>query len=348
MSVLPDETFNPVAWRDGTVELLDQRKLPGEEVYLTLDTASAVAAAIRDMVVRGAPAIGIAAAYGVVLAASRAIKNNAGDWKQVIEPELQELSDSRPTAVNLHWALQRMRRCIDSLENDQADTLLQEAIAIHAEDTAANRRMGELGSELIGKTTGVLTHCNAGALATGGYGTALGVVRSLFATQKLDMVYACETRPWLQGARLTAWELQHDHIPVTVITDSAAASILKSGKISWVIVGADRVAANGDVANKIGTYGLAVMARHHGIRFMVAAPVSTIDPDTASGDAIQIEQRSGSELGYMGERKITPDDTKIYNPVFDITPADLVDFLVTERGYIERPNREKIQALLAS
>jgi methylthioribose-1-phosphate isomerase len=336
----------PVAWIDGAVEMLDQRLLPEKETYVRLESAGEVTRAIREMLVRGAPAIGIAAAYGVVLAAREAVRIGGTGWQRMIEPALRELAEARPTAVNLNWAISRMRRRMETLTADPEAGLLDEAMAIQAEDVAANKCMGDLGAGVVGRVEAVLTHCNAGALATGGYGTALGVIRSLHAQQNLAMVYACETRPWLQGSRLTAWELAMDRIPVTIITDSAAASLMRTGRIGWVIVGADRIAANGDVANKIGTYSHAVCARHHGIRFMVAAPVSTIDLNTASGADIPIEERDARELTHFGGRAIAPNLSLVHNPVFDVTPAELIDVIVTENGVIERPDREKIRRLM--
>ena len=338
----------PVSWVNDAVEMLDQRQLPERENYIRLETCQEISRAIRDMTVRGAPAIGIAAAYGVVLAARQAVQADARGWRQVIEPLLQELAEARPTAVNLNWAITRMRRLFETLGDDPEAALLAEARAIHAEDVAANHRMGELGAGIIGRTEAVLTHCNAGALATGGYGTALGVIRSLATADHLSMVYACETRPWLQGARLTAWEMTVDRIPVTLIADSTASSLMRDGKIVWVITGADRIAANGDVANKIGTYTHAVCARHHGVRFMVVAPTSTIDMDCSSGEHIPVEQRDGRELTHFADHLIAPNLAKTYNPVFDITPADLVDFIVTEKGVIERPNTDQIRTLMQS
>ena len=336
----------PVSWVNDAVEMLDQRLLPDRETYARLETAPEISRAIRDMLVRGAPAIGIAAAYAVVLAARQAVQTDPRHWQQVIEPLLAELAEARPTAVNLSWAIKRMRAQFTRLGNDPEAGLLAEARAIHAEDVAANHRMGELGADVIGRAEAVLTHCNAGALATGGYGTALGVVRRLFDSGNLAMVYACETRPWLQGARLTAWELTVDQIPATVIADSTAASLMRAGKVDWVIVGADRIAANGDVANKLGTYTHAVCARHHAVRFMVVAPTSTIDLDCSGGEQIPVEVRDGRELSHFAGQAITPNRARIYNPVFDITPADLVDFIVTERGVVERPNRDRIRSLM--
>jgi len=338
--------INAVAWVDGRVVMLDQRLLPSRECYLTYDTSSAVAEGIRDMVVRGAPAIGVAAAYGVVLAAAEAWRQSGGAWRTAIQPLLEELGRARPTAVNLRWAISRMSSVFDAIEDDPGPVLLSEARALHEQDRAANFLMGEIGAGIIGGSAGVLTHCNAGALATGGYGTALGVIRSAHRNYNLTDIYMCETRPWLQGARLTAWELARDHIPATLITDSTAAMLMGRGKISWVIVGADRIAANGDTANKIGTYSHALAARYHGLKFMVVAPTSTIDPATATGAAIPIEERSGAEFYSFAGTVMTPNETPIYSPVFDVTPAQLVDVLVTEKGAIHAPDRGKIAALL--
>jgi methylthioribose-1-phosphate isomerase len=307
-------------------------------------TAAETARAIEAMVVRGAPAIGIAAAYGVVLAArARRARCGAG-WRSEIDADLEELAAARPTAVNLSWALDRMRRRMRALGGvDPEVALLEEAAAIHAEDRAANRRIGELGAALIRGRTAVITHCNAGALATGGYGTALGVVRSAFAAGRVTRVYADETRPWMQGSRLTAWELAQVGVPVTVQADGAAASLMAEGGIGWVIVGSDRIAANGDVANKIGTYGLAVLARHHGVGFMVAAPTSTIDLGVARGADIPIEQRDPAEVLTCGGQRLVPDGVGARNPVFDVTPAALVDCIVTERGVVEHPTAERVR-----
>ncbi len=326
--------------------MLDQRLLPEQETYLRLETAQAVADAIRDMVVRGAPAIGIAAAYGVVMAAREAYQSDSKDWRISIESRLDQIAQARPTAINLKWAIERMRCKFTKIDDDPEPDLLKEALAIHEEDIAANHRMGEFGAEIIKDTENVLTHCNAGALATGGYGTALGVIRSAFANNIIKSVYASETRPWLQGARLTVWELAQDKIPVTLIVDSAAGYLMQTGKIGWVIVGADRIAANGDVANKIGTYTHAMSARHNGVGFMVAAPVSTIDLNTPSGKAIPIEQRNADELLEYAGKSIAPIGTNADNPVFDITPAELIDVIVTEKGVIRAPNEEKIRALI--
>ena len=342
---LPDKV-RALRWTGDHLSLLDQRLLPGREEYMAIRTSEDVINAIRDMAVRGAPAIGIAAAYGVVLAAREARDADPANWKNRISHQLQRLAEARPTAVNLRWAIARMQKRIEQCRTD-AD-LLAEAEAIHAEDIAANRRMGEAGAAYLKNARSVLTHCNTGSLATGGYGTALGVIRSAYSRRDIQSVYASETRPWLQGSRLTLWELQQDGIPATLVADSAAAHLMKAGKVSWVIVGADRIAASGDVANKIGTYAHAVNARHHGVGFMVVAPTSTIDPDTAGGDDIVIEERQGAELLTVAGQEIAPANSAAYNPVFDVTPAALIDVMVTETGVIERPDRDKIAALLGS
>ncbi|HJP97353.1 MAG TPA: S-methyl-5-thioribose-1-phosphate isomerase [Rhodanobacteraceae bacterium] len=321
------DSLRAVQWRGDHLHLLDQRRLPLAEEWLDCRDAAEVAQAIRDLVVRGAPAIGIAAAWGVVLAAQR------GD---PLAQALTTLRASRPTAVNLMWALDRMRERIAA--GADAAALAREAQAIQDEDLAANRSMGALGAALIEPGSGVLTHCNTGSLATAGYGTALGVIRAGRAAGNIARVYAGETRPWLQGARLTMWELQRDGIPATLIADSAASHLMKAGEVQWVIVGADRIAANGDTANKIGTYQLAIAARHHGIKFMVVAPSTTIDLAAADGDAIRIELRDPGELlGYGGQRTVVQ-GAEAWNPVFDVTPHELVDVLVTERGMIARPD----------
>ncbi|MGD8913326.1 MAG: S-methyl-5-thioribose-1-phosphate isomerase [Candidatus Thiodiazotropha sp.] len=339
-----------ILWRDGQLFLLDQRKLPGEVTFLELNSASETALAITEMVVRGAPAIGITAAYGVVLAGGMAFQSSPEDWKAAIKSDLECLRRSRPTAVNLFWALDRMEALIQVLpENENPrDGLLQEAVAIHKEDILANRRIGDLGASLLEADSGVITHCNAGALATGGYGTALGVIRSAYKRGLIRQVFADETRPWLQGARLTAWELLKDAIPVTLLADGAAAHRMAQGGIDWIIVGSDRIAANGDVANKIGTYNLAVAAKYHGVKVMVAAPTSTIDMGIASGSEIPIEVRGADELLSCGGRKIAADGAGVWNPVFDVTPAELVNAIVTERGVVHSPNEKKIGKLMAN
>jgi methylthioribose-1-phosphate isomerase len=318
---MPGEV-QPIRWRGDRLELLDQRLLPDQAVYVTCRSAADVAAAIRDMVVRGAPAIGCAAAFGVVLSRG--------------SPESFEvLAKSRPTAVNLFWALERMKKAQD---------LEAEAIAIYDEDLAANRAIGRLGAELIRERSRVMTHCNTGALATAGYGTALGVIRA--SKGKNISVIANETRPYLQGARLTAWELVQEGIPCTLITDSMAGHLMSKGEVDVVIVGADRVAANGDVANKIGTYPLAVLAKRHGIPFYVAAPLSTFDPKIADGSRIPIEERPAAEVtGYRGTRW-APEGVSVRNPAFDVTPAELITAIISEKGIASPPYRESIAALM--
>jgi methylthioribose-1-phosphate isomerase len=347
ISVTPDAA---VVWRNDRLYLLDQRALPLEERFIACVDASSTASAIHDMVVRGAPAIGITAAYGAVLAARERFAAYSSAWRGAFERDLEHLASARPTAVNLVWAIERLRARATGLPEDEDPTaaLLAVARAMHEADRADNRRMGAFGAGLIAAPTSVITHCNTGGLATGGWGTALGVVRSAYAAGRVLHVYADETRPWLQGARLTAWELVCDGIPSSLMADGAAAARMARGDIGWVIVGSDRIAANGDVANKIGTYGLAVAARHHGVRFMVAAPTSTIDPTTPSGAAIPIEERPDEEiLAYNGNRVAAP-GISAWNPVFDVTPAELVDVIVTERGVIEAPNTDKITAHLAA
>jgi len=342
------DSFLAIEWSRSRLHLLDQRRLPHEEVYLSYHDPVAVADAIRDMVVRGAPAIGITAAYAVVLSAQQHYKHSPGNWRALLDADVRLLAAARPTAVNLEWALQRMLARLVRAGADPVAELLDEARAIHAEDIAANRRMGEHGARLVKKGQSVLTHCNAGALATGGYGTALGVIRSAHAAGRLQQVYAGETRPWLQGARLTAWELLRDGIAVTLIADSAASHLMQGRHVQWVITGADRVASNGDVINKIGTYQLAVACRHHGIGMMVAAPLSTIDMDMPDGSAVTIEQRPADELLDFAGQPVAASGAVAWNPVFDITPAGLVDYLVTEEGVVAAPDREKLTALFAA
>jgi len=330
-------------WTGQGLEVLDQRKLPDETEYALCTTARQVAGAISQMQVRGAPAIGIAAAYGIALAARQRYRDTPEHWCQAIEEDFEVLSRSRPTAVNLFWALERMRKCMERLRQDPFPPLLAEALAIHQEDIAANRLMGTLGAELIGAARGVLTHCNTGSLATGGFGTALGVIRTLWRHTPPLQIYATETRPWLQGARLTLWELEQDRIPATLIADSAAAFLMRQEKIQWVIVGADRIAANGDCANKIGTFNLAVAAKRHGVRFMVVAPVSTIDWSLPHGDRIPIEERDEAELlpsHYHGNPAI-----QAWNPVFDVTPGELIDAIVTNQGVVSGPSTEAMRDL---
>ncbi len=347
--MIPDSHNNnsvcPILWQEDHLLLLDQRVLPLEMRYLEFQDAASVADAIRHMVVRGAPAIGVTAAYGVVLAARSAYQHDSENWPLLIQADLNRLAQSRPTAVNLHWALERMQEKFAGITGNPEPVLLAEAKCIHEEDINANRHMGLLGAALIADAPEVLTHCNTGSLATGGYGTALGVIRSAYAAGTLKRVYANETRPWLQGARLTAWELQQDNIPVTLIADSAANFLLSQGKVKWVIVGADRIAANGDVANKIGTYALAVAARHHGARMMVVAPLSTVDLKTATGADIPIEDRGPDEIVHVAGKRMAPEGINTWNPVFDVTPAALIDVIITERGVVQAPDRDKIARL---
>ena len=337
------DSVRAVEWRDDALMLLDQRRLPGETALLRLENVPAVVAAIRNMSVRGAPAIGVTAAYAMVLAARAIPDCEPAGWLAGMEAARARLAAARPTAVNLEWALAAMMAVAHEHPRDQ-QALLAEARRIHEADIAGNRRMGELGSALIEPGRAVLTHCNTGALATGGYGTALGVIRAAAAAGKITEVLVDETRPWLQGARLTAWELHREGVPARLIVDSAAPLFMASGDVGWVIVGADRVAANGDVANKIGTYALAVAARYHGIGFMVVAPTSTVDLATATGADIPIEQRDGAEV--FGDLDL-PASVAVANPAFDVTPAALVDVLVTERGVLRMPDTAAIAALMS-
>ncbi|SET80984.1 S-methyl-5-thioribose-1-phosphate isomerase [Marinobacter segnicrescens] len=346
-----DQSASPdtvaIRWLGHAVQLLDQRRLPQEEHWLTIEGAAGVSQAIRDMAVRGAPAIGISAAYGVALAARGADER---DWRTEVDVAIAVLAESRPTAVNLFWALQRMESVLRQCRSreDAVARLAEEAIAIHREDLAANLAMADLAlaAMALDKPCAVLTHCNTGALATGGYGTALGVVRRLHEQRLLKRVYADETRPWLQGARLTAWELVKDGIPVILNADGAAGAILAQGDVKWVIVGADRITANGDVANKIGTYGLAVLARHHKVKFMVVAPSSTVDMTLERGSDIPIEERDGREIRQVGGIAIAPEKVGVFNPVFDVTPANLIDLIVTERGVVHNPEVTGMHKLL--
>jgi methylthioribose-1-phosphate isomerase len=339
------EPILPVSWSDGGCVLLDQRMLPAEETYLTLRSIGEVAAAIRDMVVRGAPAIGVAAAYGAALSVRKHYVEDA-NWRQGVEKDLEELEGARPTAANLTWALQRIRAVIAQDRTDPVAAVLAEACEIHRQDIEMNHAMGKLGSGLIDSPCEVVTHCNAGALATGGYGTALGVVRSAWEQGSVTRVFAGETRPWLQGSRLTAWELARDGIPVTVVTDSAMAQLFRARQPAWLIVGADRIAANGDVANKIGTYSLALLAREHGTKVMVVAPTSTVDIGCASGADIPIEKRPGDEIWRATGLAEAPRGIRFENPAFDVTPAEYIDAIVTEKGIVEQPDPERMAAMM--
>ncbi|MGZ8152994.1 MAG: S-methyl-5-thioribose-1-phosphate isomerase [Methylovulum sp.] len=337
-------TVQALQWTGDALKVLDQRQLPETVIYDEYHDTAGVAEAIATMRVRGAPAIGIAAAYGVALSVRRHYAETSPNWRQQVVADIDILAKSRPTAVNLFWALAQMKTLLDQEIANPVAAITACAEQIHIDDIAANRTMGELGADLLKDAKGVMTHCNTGALATGGYGTALGVIRSAYQRNSIK-VYAGETRPWLQGARLTVWELAQDNIPVALIADSAAAWLMKSGAIDWVIVGADRIAGNGDTANKIGTYSLAVLARQHGVKFMVVAPTSTIDGSIDNGDQIEIEQRQQNEL--LLACYIKPDSVvTAWNPVFDVTPAALISAIVTERGIILNPAEQGVRGLI--
>jgi methylthioribose-1-phosphate isomerase len=338
--------FETIRWSDEGVVMIDQRKLPREEVYVTCRSYREVAEAIRTMVIRGAPAIGVAAAMGVALGMLEA---DSAEPDAAFEEIARTLAATRPTAVNLFWALERMRRAYEQVRGQPLAVirrrLVEEARRIRDEDIAINQAIGRHGAPLVPDGKIVLTHCNAGALATAGYGTALGVIRAAIATGKRIEVYACETRPFLQGARLTAWELLRDGIPTTLITDNMAGHFLRSGRIGCVVVGADRIAANGDVANKIGTYALAVLARENGVPFYVAAPVSTLDLSLASGEQIPIEQRPAEEVTHVFGVRVAPEGVCVENPAFDVTPGCYVTAIVTERGVARPPYADTLRSL---
>jgi methylthioribose-1-phosphate isomerase len=343
-------SFETVAWRDNRVVLLDQLRLPAEEIYREYDSVEGVAEAIRTMVVRGAPAIGVTAALGVALGAVRSRAASSADLVRDVEAACDLIARTRPTAVNLFWALERMRGVARTEGARLAPAalrarLVEEALAIRDEDLAACRAIGRFGADLVPDGARVLTHCNAGGLATAGYGTALGVVRGAVEQGKRVAVLADETRPFLQGARLTAWELHQDAIPVTLITDNMAGHLMARGEIDLCVVGADRIAANGDVANKIGTYSVAVLAHEHRLPFYVAAPLSTIDLSTPTGREIPIEERSVEEVVNFGGRRIAPAGVAAKHPAFDVTPARLVTAIVTERGVARPPFSESLRAL---
>ena len=333
--------IEPVRWSGDGLALIDQRELPVSEITREYRRWEDVADAIRTLVVRGAPAIGVTAAYGVVLAARQSRATTFDELVGDLETAIKGLGATRPTAVNLFWALDRMRRVALGLFGATVDQvrarLLAEAHAIHAEDVAANRAMGDHGADLVPPGARVLTHCNAGALATAGYGTALGVIRSAHARGRIALVWVDETRPVMQGSRLTAWELVQEGIPHRLIADVVAASLMGRGEIDLVVTGADRIAANGDTANKIGTYAVAVLAHHHGVPFYVAAPSSTIDPSLASGAQIPIEERDAGEVRRVGAQQTAPDRSPVFNPAFDVTPAALISAIITERGVFRPP-----------
>lgn len=341
------DRLRPIEWCDDHLRLLDQRVLPGWVEHVRCDDVAGVAAAIHGLAVRGAPAIGIAGAWGVVLAAQH-LQAAGHDAVAELDPAIAELAAARPTAVNLAWALQRMRSASERAGRIDAHVLAVEAEAISREDLAANRRMGELGAALIEAGSGVLTHCNTGSLATAGFGTELGVIRAAWAQQRLKAVYATETRPWLQGARLTAWELQQDEIPATLIVDGAGAHLMSTGRVQWLVVGADRIAANGDTANKIGTCQLAIAARHHGVKVMIVAPSSTVDMAMASGQGIEIELRDEREVVQLAGQRTAAEGVRAWNPVFDVTPAGLIDAIVTERGVAAPPSLAALSAMMGA
>ena len=343
-----------IEWTDDAIVMVDQRKLPGEETYVRCRSAQEVAKAIKTMVIRGAPAIGVAAAMGLALG----VRQSKATGTQKLAVEFYRLCDvmagTRPTAVNLFWAIDRMKRSfaagVEAGESvDQLKERLRiEARSIHDEDVASCRRLGAHGADVVPDSARVLTHCNAGALATAGYGSALGVIRAAVEQGKHVRVLADETRPFLQGARLTAWELVQEGIPCTLITDSMAGHLMSKGEVDVIVVGADRIAANGDVANKIGTYALAVLAKRHGIPFYVAAPISTFDPQIPDGSHIVIEERPAAEVTGYREQRWAPEGVSVRNPAFDVTPADLITGIITERGVVLAPDRQKLQSLMST
>jgi methylthioribose-1-phosphate isomerase len=343
--------INTLEWTDQGVRFLDQTKLPIEETYVTATTYQQVGDVIRNMVVRGAPAIGVAAAMGIALGVKNSQAETVADLKKDFDQICKVIGETRPTAVNLFWAIRRMQQKFETLRvrpiAQVKQALIEESQRIHAEDIATNQAMGRHGATLMPSSGGVLTHCNAGALATAGYGTALGVIRAAIEQGKKIHVYADETRPFLQGSRLTAWELMKDGIPTTVVADNMAGAMMKQGKIAAIVVGADRIAANGDVANKIGTYTVAVLAKEHGIPFYVAAPISTVDLATADGSGIPIEQRNPKEVTHIAGKQMVPDGVDVENPAFDVTPAKYVSAIITERGIAKAPYEESLRRLAA-
>jgi len=346
------ESIQPIRWdnQNRKLILLDQTRLPAEEVYLEYTDPSEVAGAIRSLVVRGAPAIGCAAAFGAVLAAEKYQGDDPGELRSGIREAMDVLAGTRPTAVNLFWAIDRMSRLLNSSAEGNCAQIRRvmeaEAVRIFDEDLASCRQIGDLGAGIVPGNARILTHCNAGALATAGYGTALGVIRSAHREGKVSMVWVDETRPVLQGARLTAWEMMRESIPATLITDNMAGALMAEGKVDFIVVGADRIAANGDVANKIGTYSLAVLANYHHIPFVVAAPLSTIDAGIRSGSEIPIEERDPAEVLGIERFRWAPAKVRVYNPAFDVTPAVLVSAIVTEKGIIRPPFEKAIVPLV--
>ena len=347
MTAVKAPSFRPIRWADGKVTLIDQTRLPLEEVWLELSDYRSMIEAIKELRIRGAPAIGVAGAYAVSLAALEIAGQGGGEFLHRLEAAAQEIKEARPTGANLAWAVQRMldvARRAGSARDTVAD-LIAEATAIQDEDEAANLEMGRLGADLIPQGSAVLTHCNTGALATGGYGTALGVIRAAWAGGRISRVFATETRPVLQGARLTAWELMREGVDATLIPDSAAGQLMRQGKVQAAIVGADRIAANGDVANKIGTYSLAVLARENGVPFYVAAPTSTVDLSLTSGGSIPIEERSPDEVTRLGGTRIAPEGVEVLNPAFDVTPHVYVTAIITEKGVAREPYTRALSRL---
>lgn len=339
--------MEPIRWNENELILLDQRELPNKICYVTCNNVSDVYNAIKKMIVRGAPAIGVTAAYGLVLAIKDYKQNKKESELEHLKKAAKMLASSRPTAINLKWALSKMIFKAENCASDNLiDLLLNEAISIHNSDLEGNYKMGGIGAKMISPNSSVITHCNAGALATSGYGTALGVLRKASQDGNIEKIYVTETRPWLQGSRLTASELIYDKLSVTIVVDSAAGYLMSSEHIDWVIVGADRVTMNGDVINKIGTYNLAIIAKKHSVKFMVVAPTSTIDLAMESGSDVSIEHRDEEEIKYFNNQLIAPKNASAFNPVFDVTPNSLIDVLVTEKGAILRPNDQKIRHLM--
>ena len=340
-----------IEWKDDAVVMIDQRKLPASEVYVTCKTANEVAKAIKTMVIRGAPAIGVAAAMGIAVGMTRSRATGTKQFTTEFQKTCELMAGTRPTAVNLFWAIERMKKAFAAAAHDGQSVdeikrkLVAEARAIHDEDVQSCRTMGAHGATLVPSSARILTHCNAGALATAGYGTALGVIRAAAEQGKTIAVLADETRPFLQGARLTAWELVRDGIDTTVITDNMAGAMMRLGEVDLVVVGADRIAANGDVANKIGTYSVAVLAKEHGIPFYVAAPLSTVDLNTPDGSGIPIEERNEREVTHVGANRLTPEGARIRNPAFDVTPSQYVTAIITERGIARAPFAESLPQL---
>jgi len=342
-------SFRTIEWTDEAVIMIDQRRLPTQEIYVKCRTYQEVAEAIREMIIRGAPAIGVAAAMGIALGAKGIKAATFEEFYREYEKVCNVMAGTRPTAVNLFWAVDRMKRfCLDNKEAgiERLKSLIkEEALRIHEEDLEINKNIGKNGSPLIPNGARILTHCNAGGLATAGYGTALGVVRAAHEAGKEIQVFADETRPFLQGARLTAWELMKDNIPMTLITDNMAGYFMKKGMIDLVIVGADRIAANGDTANKIGTYSVAVLAKEHNIPFYVAAPISTLDLSLENGDKIPIEERNIREVTHVFESQIAPDGVRVLNPAFDVTPSRYIKAIITEKGVVEAPFEEGLKGI---